>query len=670
MDNQISHYQIISKIASGGMANVFLALDTLTNTKVAIKILKEEVSAKEKILERFTQEGLLNLNHPNIVKILDAGVHENTPYIVMEYIEGQDLEYIVKTKNKLSVNESLSIFMQLLSALAYVHSLGIIHRDIKPKNILIDKSGTVKLTDFGIAKSLYSSVKTSTGGYLGAPAYSSPEQMDSLTIDNRSDIYSLGITFYEMLVGVTPFSSNSIPSLIKEKFTGKYRQITTYRSDVPPRIISVIEKCIAVNPKDRFGSISEIMGALNAPYNSGTVIIDPKPKPTNSFKKIALISLLSAAFMLIIIIVLSVNLTNKNALLSKTTDISSPSSLSEVPVETIAAKTIPTTTIPPYSYDYFISMAKAGKYENEPAKGHTLAFANIIKSFPYCTSVENGIIKQWKLAGGADTDLTILDNAADTLIAIQNKDIIFKKKPDVFLEFQFDATINDQIAKEAKEKGLFIITIDVPVGDFPFMGIDNQGTAELTGNWMIEQIEKAGGIDKIDRILYQNVPQVGETVFKRIKGSVEVMIKKYGDIVNPDIAGGKGVWADADPSSNEKAKTAYQSILAKYLKDTKFVAFCLNDQSAAGFQAAADILGRWNPDDYLIASQGLDELGMQLIRDNIVDGDSSYFPEKYGEYLIPGALAFMYGGELAVPKEMYVDNVIITKENIDQYYPQ
>ena len=117
MDNQISHYKIISKIASGGMANVFLAQDAYTNTKVAIKILKEEVSAKEKILERFTQEGLLNLNPPNIVKILDAGVHENTPYIVMEYIEGQDLENLIKGGKRLSVRKALSIFTQLLLAL-------------------------------------------------------------------------------------------------------------------------------------------------------------------------------------------------------------------------------------------------------------------------------------------------------------------------------------------------------------------------------------------------------------------------------------------------------------------------------------------------------------------------------------------------------------------------
>ncbi len=341
--------------------------------------------------------------------------------------------------------------------------------------------------------------------------------------------------------------------------------------------------------------------------------------------------------------------------------------------ETTSAETtgVDLTSIPKEKlYETFREMAKAGKYEGEPAKGHTLAFANIIKAFPFCTSVENSIIEHWKLAGGLDSDLTILDNAADPQIAIQNKDIIFNKKPEVFLQFQFDAKINDQIAKEAKEKGVFIIAIDVPVGDFPFMGVNNYGTAVLTGQWAIEQIEKMGGIDKVDLILYQNVPQVGETVFLRIKGSVDEMVKKYGDIVDPEKTGSKGVWAVADSSSTEKAKKDFQDILAKYPQAKSIVLFCLNDQSAAGYQAAADISGRWDPDNTLICSQGLDELGMQLIRDNIVDGDSSYFPEKYGEYLIPGSLAYMYGGEKAVPKEMYVENVIITKDNIDQYYPQ
>jgi len=360
----------------------------------------------------------------------------------------------------------------------------------------------------------------------------------------------------------------------------------------------------------------------------------------------------------------------------KTTTTETAAETTAAPATTAAATTAAETTAAATTaaaggktYDDFRAMAVAGKYEGEPAKGHTMAFANIIKSFPFCTSVENNIIEEWKLAGGADADLTVLDNAADPNIAVQNKDIIFNKKPEVFLQFQFDAKINDQIAVEAKEKGIFIIAIDVPVGDFPFMGVNNYGTAVLTGDWAIEQIEKMGGIDKIDLVLYMTNPTVGETVFLRIKGSVDEMIKKYGDALDPDKEGGKGVWASVDSSSTEKSKTDFANVLAKYPNAKTIAVFCLNDQSASGFQAAADIAGRWDAANTLVMSQGLDELGMQLIRDGIVDGDSSYFPEKYGEYLIPGALAYMYGGAEAVPKEMFVDNVIVTPENIDQYYP-
>ncbi len=285
MDKYIDNYQILSKIASGGMANVYLALDTTTNSKVAIKVLKEEVSDKEKILERFSQEGLLNLNHPNIVKILDAGIHENTPYIVMEYIDGWDLETLIKNKGKLSVNETLYIFGQLLSALAYVHNKGITHRDIKPKNILIDKSGNVKLTDFGIAKSLYSHIKTSTGGYIGAPAYSSPEQMDGKEVDARSDIYSMGITLYEMLAGHIPYSSSSIDVIVKEKFSESLIPLSRYRTDIPLFLVSIITKCMSKNPINRFSSTSQIFDILNKNKPGETIVknLSHITKPKNKF---------------------------------------------------------------------------------------------------------------------------------------------------------------------------------------------------------------------------------------------------------------------------------------------------------------------------------------------------------------------------------------------------
>ena len=274
MINKIGSYKLIKRIASGGMADVYLAYHKDTGLKVAIKLLKEDLLGKEQIVERFSQEGLLKLTHPNIVKIFSVGSYDGRPYIIMEYIEGSDLDDLIKINRRLSVNKALSIFVKILSALSYVHKYGIIHRDIKPKNILIDRKGAVKLTDFGIAKSSVSHIKTSTGSYLGAPAYSSPEQIDGKPLDGRTDIYSLGVTLYEMLAGVTPFSSDSIEKTYKEKFIGIHVPITRYRRGLSEKIIDLIEKCIAKNPNDRFRSVDEILQFIR----KGGEIKKPRPR--------------------------------------------------------------------------------------------------------------------------------------------------------------------------------------------------------------------------------------------------------------------------------------------------------------------------------------------------------------------------------------------------------
>jgi len=341
--------------------------------------------------------------------------------------------------------------------------------------------------------------------------------------------------------------------------------------------------------------------------------------------------------------------------------------VTETVVETVT-ETVEVEKESPYTYEKLREMAKAGVYEGEPAAGHTMAFANIIKSFPFCTSVENDIIKQWELAGGSSDDLTILDNAADPALGIQNADIIFNKNPEVFLEFQLDAQVNAQIGRRAEELGIFIIAIDVPVPGFPFMGVDNYGTSVLTGQWAIDQIDAVyGGWENVDRVFFLWNPVIGETVAMRIHGSRDVFKEVFGEEADDTIEGSKAVLVDAG-STTDEATAAMADILAAYPEDENIMVFCLNDQTSAGVQAAADIAGRWDPDKWMIMSQGLDDLGMELVREGVIDGDSAYFPEKYGEYCIPGALAYMYGNP--VPPYMFVENVIITPDNIDEYYPE
>ena len=326
MINKIGPYNITSKISSGGMATVYLATHKATGAKVAIKLLKEELAEKEKILDRFKQEGLLKLSHKNIVGILDIGTYKNTPYIVMEYIDGYDLEELIE-KGRLSLPKAIDIFTQILSSLSYVHSKGIIHRDIKPKNILIDKEGTVKLTDFGIAKSLYSHIKTSTGGYLGAPAYSSPEQMDGKPVDIRSDIYSLGITLYEMLSGKVPYSSTSFDVIIKEKFSNQIVPITRYRKDLPPYIISIINKCIAKLSEDRFKSVEELVSKLNK-YSGKETVVKVLEEVKPRINKSAVIFGVISAVLVIIIIIMGIRINEQQKLIENVLPIVSNISLS------------------------------------------------------------------------------------------------------------------------------------------------------------------------------------------------------------------------------------------------------------------------------------------------------------------------------------------------------
>jgi len=333
MINKIGPYNIIKKISSGGMATVYLATHKVTGAKVAIKLLKEELAEKEKILDRFKQEGLLKLSHKNIVRVLDVGTYKNTPYIVMDYIDGYDLEELIEEKGRLSLPKALDIFTQILKALYYVHSKGIIHRDIKPKNILIDKEGTVKLTDFGIAKSLYSHIKTSTGGYLGAPAYSSPEQMDGKPVDIRSDIYSLGITLYEMLSGKVPYSSTSFDVIIKEKFSNQIVPITRYRKNLPPYIISIINKCIAKLPENRFKSVEEIVAELNK-YSGKKTVVKVLEEVKPRINKSAVIFGVISAVLVIIIIIMGIRINEQQKVIENVLPTVSNISLSiQEPIE-------------------------------------------------------------------------------------------------------------------------------------------------------------------------------------------------------------------------------------------------------------------------------------------------------------------------------------------------
>ena len=259
MIKKINNYQILSKIASGGMSEVYLADDIETGKKVALKILDAKLSIDPEYLHRFKKEAAIcqQLDHKNIVKILSYGTFEESYYIAYEYIEGITLDKLIRQKD-LTITQIEKISIQLLEALSYAHSKSIIHRDIKPSNIIIENK-TVKILDFGIAKQELAATVTKSGLFMGSPHYVSPEQIEGHDIDYRSDLYSFGIVLYEMIEGRVPFSADTPWGIIRAHLDKKAPEIT---KDVPSYLKEVVLKCLSKRKEDRFKSANEIISVI------------------------------------------------------------------------------------------------------------------------------------------------------------------------------------------------------------------------------------------------------------------------------------------------------------------------------------------------------------------------------------------------------------------------
>lgn len=258
-------YKIIKKIGSGGMANVYLAEDLILEREVAVKMMSLNFQEDEEKanIRRFQREALstTELAHPNIVNIYDVG-EGNRPYIVMEYVDGTDLKKYIQDNHPIPYSKVIKIMSQLLSGISYAHANGIIHRDIKPHNILIDNEGTVKITDFGIAVALSQNSITQTNSILGSVQYISPEQARGNLVTKQSDIYSLGIVLYEILTGVVPFEGESAVSVALKHFQTPIPSLREFDSRIPQPLENVVLKATAKEPKNRYTSVSEMQADL------------------------------------------------------------------------------------------------------------------------------------------------------------------------------------------------------------------------------------------------------------------------------------------------------------------------------------------------------------------------------------------------------------------------
>ena len=255
-----NRYKIIKSIGEGGMANVYLAWDTILEREVAVKILRGDLSEDEKFVRRFEREAnsASSLRHPNIVEMYDVGEDNGKYFIVMEYVEGQTLKSLIKRRGSLTLPEVLDIMTQLTSGIAHAHQNGIIHRDIKPQNVLILDDGLIKIADFGIAHALNSEELTQTNSVMGSVHYLPPEQANGEQSTFKSDIYSLGILMFELLTGHVPFKGENAVEIAIKQMKDPIPSIRDIKTDIPQSVENIILKSTAKNPKNRYDKVDDM----------------------------------------------------------------------------------------------------------------------------------------------------------------------------------------------------------------------------------------------------------------------------------------------------------------------------------------------------------------------------------------------------------------------------
>lgn len=258
-------YEVIGHIGNGGMANVYLAKDLILNREVAIKVLRFDFQNDKDAIRRFQREALAatEMVHPNIVSVYDVGEERNMQYIVMEYVKGMDLKQYIKEHYPIPLPVVVDMMGQILSAISLAHQHQIIHRDIKPQNVLVDEDGTVKITDFGIAIALSETSITQTNTLLGSVHYMSPEQARGGMATRQSDIYALGIILYELLIGVVPFGGESAVSIALKHFQNDVPSVRDMNPEIPQSLENVVLHATAKEVADRYASVDEMSADLH-----------------------------------------------------------------------------------------------------------------------------------------------------------------------------------------------------------------------------------------------------------------------------------------------------------------------------------------------------------------------------------------------------------------------
>ncbi len=323
----------------------------------------------------------------------------------------------------------------------------------------------------------------------------------------------------------------------------------------------------------------------------------------------------------------------------------------------------------PYKvFNDYRAMAKKGiAYAGAPLNGKVVGFANALGVLPFCALVENGIKKQLALAGcDLNQGWISMDNQYNPAVALQNVDTMLSRQPDIFIEYQLDVKTNRIVAAKFGEAKIPVVAIDVAIPDVPLVGTNNYTVAVMAGHAMAKLIrEKWGGWDNVDLLVIMNASVSTEHLMLQSEGVADALADEFGidPIRDPKIVRSQGGLGQLD-----KAKEAMDDVLAAHPETVSIALTSINEQIMAGCIAAMKDAGRWDPDNKIIVTMGVDKLGQSLIRDGLSDAGVAFFPEYYGEYIVPMVAAMLTGNP--VPPAIFVQNEVITRTNIDRWYPK
>src|ERR1700751_5719597 len=259
-------YEILDTLGEGGMGAVYKARDLELDRMVALKVIRPELAKHPAIIERFKKELLLSqrVTHRNVIRIYDLGEGDGVKFITMEFVEGQDLRSLIFERKKLPPEESVAIMEQVCLALDAAHSVGVIHRDLKPQNIMRDKTGRILVMDFGLARTLEGDGMTQTGALVGTMDYMSPEQALGKELDQRSDLFALGLIFYELLTGKMPYKAESVVASLLKRTQERAAPVSSHDNTIPQALSSIVSRSLEPDVKLRYQSAAEILNDLNA----------------------------------------------------------------------------------------------------------------------------------------------------------------------------------------------------------------------------------------------------------------------------------------------------------------------------------------------------------------------------------------------------------------------